>query len=110
MTPAPHRAGRPPGSIASTQTKPPQPQRIVMIEHSLQRRNQMILLHTRRRAQQHRLMEALDRPVTLNQPAHDRRRRQGAYGDVGQPDAVSATAGQMQPKPPQSDAGTPHAA
>ena len=38
-----------------------QPQRIVMIEHGLQGRDQMIFLQTSRNLQQHRLAEALDR-------------------------------------------------
>jgi hypothetical protein len=51
-----------------------QTQRIVMINYSLQRSEQMILPQTRRHLQQHRLVEPINRTATLQQPAHDRRR------------------------------------
>ena len=54
-----------------------------MIQQPLQRANEMITLQARRHPQQHRLMEALDRPATLQQPAHDRRRRQSSHRNVG---------------------------
>src|SRR6266481_4341329 len=60
----------------------PQPQRIVMIEHSLQRRSQISLAHARRHLQQHRLVEAIERTPTLQKPVHDRRRRQSTSGNV----------------------------
>ena len=60
-----------------------------MIEQRLQRRHQLILAQARRHLQQHRLVEALDRPAALGQPAHDRRRRQRADRDVGQRRAVA---------------------
>src|SRR5215469_2944030 len=44
----------------------------------------MIFLQTRRNLQQHRLAEALNRPATLLEPAHDRRCRHRPDGDVGQ--------------------------
>ncbi len=61
-----------------------QPQRIVMIEHSLKGSNQVILVHTCRNLQQHRLVEVIDRPATLQQPMHDWCERQCTGGDVGQ--------------------------
>ena len=60
-----------------------QSQRVVMIEQALQGGDEMIALQPRRHLQQHRLAEALDRPAALQQPMHDRRRRQGASGDLG---------------------------
>src|SRR6266436_5931236 len=81
-------ASRPPMSIrrrqAPASTAPAgatssfhsQPQRIVMIEHSLQRRSQISLAHARRHLQQHRLVEAIERTPTLQKPVHDRRDRQ----------------------------------
>ena len=61
----------------------PQPQRIVMLEHRLQRAGEVIAPQPRRHLQQHRLMEALERPATLGQPAHDRQRRQATGRQVG---------------------------
>ena len=54
-----------------------------MIEHRLQRRRKMLLPQTRRHPQQHRLMEALDRRALLQQPVHDRRRREAAGRNIG---------------------------
>src|SRR5215470_5877109 len=59
-----------------------QPQPIVMIKHSLQRRDQISLAHPRRHLQQHRLVEAIEPPPTLQKPAHDRRRRQSSSGNI----------------------------
>ena len=59
-----------------------QPQRIVMIEQALQGAHEMIVLQTRRHLQQHRLAEAIDRTAALQQPMHDRRRRQCSGGDL----------------------------
>ena len=87
-----------------------QPQPVVMIEHRLQRPNQMILAQTRRHLQQHRLVEALDRPATFSQPVHDRRRRQAANGDVGHSRyRLIHEPSPPQPKPQRSDAQTPPA-
>ena len=61
-----------------------QPQRIVVIKHALQSSNQVPLLQAGRHPQQHRLMEAIDRPAALQQPMHDRRRRQATDRNVGQ--------------------------
>ena len=47
--------------FASRTLRHAKPQRIVMIEHRLQRRRQMRLPQTRRHPHQHRLVEALDR-------------------------------------------------
>src|SRR6266540_4282330 len=62
----------------------PQTQRIVMIKHSLQRSDQMILAHRRRHLQQHRLVKPIDPTPTLQQPAHDRRRHHAPSGNVRQ--------------------------
>ena len=62
----------------------PQPQRIVVIKQRLQCTNKVILAQTRRHLQQHRLMEAIDPPAALQEPAHDRRRRNYAARHVGQ--------------------------
>src|SRR5262245_52824848 len=60
----------------------PQTQRIVMINHSLQRQYQISLAQPRRHLQQHRLIEPIERTTTLQKPAHDRRRRQSTSGNV----------------------------
>ena len=62
-----HRAARSPGvhSSPSLRRASAQPQRIVMIEQRLQRRHQMILAQPRRHLQQHRLVEAVERPAAL---------------------------------------------
>ena len=39
----------------------------MMIEHRLQRGDQVVLLQPRRHLQQHRLVEAIDRPAALQQ-------------------------------------------
>ena len=62
----------------------PQPQRIVMLEQRLQGRNQLLLAQVRRHLQQHCLVEALDRPAPLGQPAHDRGCGQCPGGEVRQ--------------------------
>src|SRR5215211_3100572 len=62
----------------------PQTQRIVVIKHSLQRTDQIILAHSRRNLQQHRLVKPIDPTTTLQQPAHDRRRHHAPSGDVRQ--------------------------
>src|SRR6266540_6916796 len=62
----------------------PQTQRIVVIKHSLQRTDQVILAHSRRNLQQHRLVKPIDTTPTLQQPAHDRRRHHAPSGDVRQ--------------------------
>src|SRR6266545_3436793 len=62
----------------------PQTQSIVVIKHSLQRTDQVILAHSRRNLQQHRLVKPIDTTPTLQQPAHDRRRHHAPSGDVRQ--------------------------
>ena len=47
-------------------TNHPQPQRVVMLEQRLQGRHQVLLAQPRRHLQQHRLVEALDRPAPLD--------------------------------------------
>ena len=98
-------------SVPPRRRRKAQPQRIMMIEHRLQGGNQMLLLQARRHLQQHRLAEAIDRPAALQQPMHDRRRREAADRNVGQHRRPSPRQGtQRQPAPPPSDAGTPRAA
>ena len=71
---APRRARRQdPGAVATRRDD----------RAGLQGGDEMIALQPRRHLQQHRLAEALDRPAALQQPVHDRRRRQGASGDLG---------------------------
>src|SRR5262249_41596314 len=74
----------------------PQTQRIVMINHSLQRQYQVSLAQPRRHLQQHRLIEPIERTTTLQKPAHDRRRRQSTSGNV-----------RLRPGPLPDNAGTP---
>src|SRR6266540_2295669 len=62
----------------------PQTQRIVVINHSLKRTDEIILSHSRRNLQQHRLVKPIDPTTTLQQPAHDRRRHNSPSGDVRQ--------------------------
>src|SRR5262249_7655121 len=71
----------------------PQTQRIVMIKHSLQRQNQISLAQPRRHLQQHRLIEATEPTPALQKPAHDRRRRQSASGNVRRARRLSDNAG-----------------
>ena len=63
----------------------PQPQRIMMIKHSLQGCQQIRFPQTRRNPQQHRLVEMLDRTAAIPQPAHDRRQRQRPARHVRKP-------------------------
>src|SRR6516164_4705269 len=56
----------------------------MMIKHSRQRGEQILLAHAGRHLQQHRLIEALDPPATLQQPAHDRGERQWPSSNIGQ--------------------------
>src|SRR5262249_34132314 len=44
--------------------------------------NQISLAHPRRHLQQHRLVKTIERSLTLQKPAHDRRRRQSTSGNV----------------------------
>ena len=63
----------------------PQPQRVVMVEHRLQRpRRARPRAQLRRDLQQQRLAEPVDRSAALVQPAHDRRHRHAADAAVGQ--------------------------
>src|SRR5262249_21251797 len=71
----------------------PQTQCIVMIKHSLQRQNQISLAQPRRHLQQHRLIEAIEPTPALQKPAHDRRRRQSASGNVRRARRLSDNAG-----------------
>jgi hypothetical protein len=61
----------------------PQTQRIVMIKHSLQRTDQILLAQTRRHLQQRRLVKPLDRAAALQQPAHDWARHHCPRGHIG---------------------------
>ena len=81
-----------------------------MIEQRLKGANQMILAQTRRHLQQHRLVEALDRPATFRQPVHDRRRRQCTDGDVRQDGGrLLEERSSRRQAPRRSDAQTPPA-
>src|SRR5215471_9030472 len=62
----------------------PKTQRIVMIKHSLQRTDEIILAQSRRHLQQHRLVKSIDRTPALQQPTHDRRRHYSPSGNVRQ--------------------------
>src|SRR6516162_7977821 len=56
----------------------------MMIKHSRQRGEQILLAHAGRHLQQHRLIEALDPPATLQQPAHDGGERQWPSSNIRQ--------------------------
>ena len=60
-----------------------QSQGIVMLENSLQGRDEMSVLQTGRHLQQYRLVEAVDWAAKFPQPAHDRREWQRTDSDVG---------------------------
>src|SRR5262249_48447692 len=64
-----------------------------MINPSLQRQNQISLAQPRRHLQQHRLIEAIEPTPALQKPAHDRRRRQSASGNVRRARRLSDNAG-----------------
>src|ERR1700730_15332526 len=83
-SPATHRSTRPHPKPPPPRPRhlKPKPQRIVMINHRLQRPNQIRLPHPRRKTQQHRLVKTLDQAAALPQPVHDRRRRHRAHGNV----------------------------
>src|SRR5262249_51342981 len=74
----------------------PQTQRIVMINHSLQRQYQISLAQPRRHLQQHRLIEPIERTTTLQRPPQQRRR----------PQSTSSTA-RLRPGPLPDNAGSP---
>src|SRR5271169_2097987 len=54
----------------------------MMIENGLQRRGQMLALHTDGELQQSRLIEAVNRSSTVTQPTYNRCERQRAHRDV----------------------------
>ena len=95
----------------------PQPQRIVMIEHRLQRRRQVLPAASPAGTRSSiDWLNRVERTAALLQPAHDRRRRQHADRKPSRrpPTAPTPQAPPRRPPPPpappRSDAGTPSAA
>ena len=97
--------------VAALAASGPKPQSIMMIEHGLQRAEELILPQARRDLQHQRLVEAVDRTSPFGQPAHDRCRRQrpGRHIRLARRRLRGRHYSRRQ-RPPLSDAQTPPAA